>query len=204
MMTRKPLMKLVLMFLLLATFACGELRYAYLAPEAKDFHPKRIAVFPIEVWNHKEMDARTTVEQIVAGSLVERKSFDFVMDAETLRKRLADNDGLQNAVNDFFSKLRLVNFPDSALSRKIGEAAGIDSFLLVFVDEWKYIVEGDKKSAQVALTMEVYDVSTGKLMWKGSEIANNDYVIIKPELPKIARDVVRKMIKHIPRQTRGK
>ena len=74
----------------------------------------------------------------------------------------------------------------------------IDAFLLVSVDDWEYFVERDEKLAKVGITMELYDVSTGKLMWKAGHTIKNDYMLIKPELPKIARDVVRKMINYMP------
>jgi len=72
-MLRKLTVKLILTIFILTIVACGGLRFSQSEPEAVNFHPKRIAVFPIEVWNHKEADSRAVVEQIVAGSLVEKK-----------------------------------------------------------------------------------------------------------------------------------
>jgi hypothetical protein len=46
--------------------------------------------------------------------------------------------------------------------------------------------------------MELYDVSTGKLMWKAGHDIIEDYMIIKPDLPKVAQDVIRKMIGYMP------
>ena len=197
-MRTKLFVKYILMIFVLTTIACSGLRFSQSAPEAKDFHPRRIAILPVEVWNHKEADSRVVIEQIVAGSLVEKKLFSNVMDVESLQKQILANEELRNAKNEYFSKLQMLNFSDPDLSRKIGKLAGMDAFLLVSVDEWKYTVEGDKKAAQVGLTMEMYDVSTGKSMWKGGHAITNDYVLIKPELPKIARDVVRKMINYMP------
>ncbi|MFZ1980392.1 MAG: hypothetical protein WAU61_03735, partial [Smithella sp.] len=75
-MTKKSFAKYILMIFILTTIGCSGLRFSQLAPEAKDFHPQRVAVFPVEVWNYKEMtDSREAVEQIVAGSLVEKKLF---------------------------------------------------------------------------------------------------------------------------------
>jgi len=198
-MARKLLVKSFLIILILATAACGGLRFSQSDPEVKNFHPRRIAVFPMEVWNHKEVDSRAVVEQIVAGSLVEKKLFANVTDVESLRKQILASEELRNVKNDYFSKLQLLNFSDPALSKKMGELAKIDAFLLISVDEWKYSVNGDDKKAQVAMTMEMYDVSNGKLMWKAAHAITSDYVLLKPELPKIARDVVNKMIYYMPR-----
>ena len=198
-MTKKSFAKYILTIFILTTIGCSELRFSQLAPEAKDFHPQRVAVFPVEVWNHKEMtDSREAVEQIVAGSLVEKKLFPNVMYAESLNKQIQANEELHKVITVYLSKLRQLNFSDPDLSRKIGELAKIDAFLLVSVDDWEYFVERDEKLAKVGITMELYDVSTGKLMWKAGHTIKNDYMLIKPELPKIARDVVRKMINYMP------
>jgi hypothetical protein len=197
-MIKKLVVKCILITFILTTFGCSGLHFCQLAPEAKDFHPRRIAVLPMEVWNHKEVDSRRVVEQIVAGSLVEKNLFTNVTDVENLQKQIKENEELRKVKDEYFSKLKTLSFSDPDLSRKMGQLARIDAFLLLSVDEWKYAGEGDNKTAQVGLTMEMYDVSTGKLMWKARHSITNDYLLIKPELPKVARDVVRKMIDFMP------
>lgn len=198
-MVRKWFVKYTLTFFILATVACSGLRFSQSAPEIKDFHPQRVAVFPVEVWNHKEMiDSREVVEQIVAGSLVEKKWFSSIIDTESLKKQISDNQELSKVMTEYLSKLRMLTFSDPDLSRKIGELAKIDAFLLVSVDDWDYTTQNDKKLANVGMTMELYDVSTGKLMWKAGHTINEDYVLIKPELPTVARDLARKIISYMP------
>jgi len=198
-MVRKSLVKYILIIFVLTTIACSGLRFSQSAPEVKDFHPRIVAVFPVEVWNHKgENDAREAVEQIVAGSLVEKKWFTGVVYADDLKKQIQSSDELKKVMTDYLSKLRMVDFSDPVLSRKIGELAKIDAFLLVSVDDWEYTVERDKKLAKVGLTMELYDVSTGKLMWKAGHAVAEEYMIMKPDLPKVAQNVARKMISYMP------
>jgi hypothetical protein len=198
-MVRKSLVKYILIIFVLTTIACSGLRFSQSAPEVKDFHPKIVAVFPVEVWNHKEEnDSREAVEQIVAGSLVEKKWFASVVYADDLKKQIRASDELKKVMTDYLSKLRMVDFSDPVLSRKIGELAKIDAFLLVSVDDWEYTVERDKKLAKVGLTMELYDVSTGKLMWKSGHTIAEEYMIMKPDLPKVAQNVARKMISYMP------
>lgn len=197
-MVKKLFVKYLLIIFVLSTVACGGLNFNLLAPEAMDFHPQRIAVFPIEVWNHKEADSRTIVEEIVAGVLIKKKSFFSVTDVESLQKQILASEELKKAKDEYLSKRRLLDFYDSDLSRKIGELTQIDAFLLLSVDEWKYAEQDDKKIAQVGLTMELYDVATGKLMWKAHHTITKDYMLIKPELPGIAREVVSKMANYIP------
>jgi hypothetical protein len=197
-MAKKLFVKYILIVFVLLTVACEGLHFNQLAPEAKNFHPQRIAVFPIEVWNHKEVDSRVVVEQIVASSLVEKKFFTDVTDVENLKKQIKESEELRKVKDEYFDKLKMLTFSDPDLSKKMGELAKIDAFILLSVDEWKYTAVGDEKKAQVAMTMEMYDVSTGKWVWKANHSITSDYVLIKPELPKIARDVANKMIEYIP------
>jgi hypothetical protein len=46
--------------------------------------------------------------------------------------------------------------------------------------------------------MQLYDASTGKLMWKAGYGIKESYILIKPGLPDVARDVARKMISSMP------
>jgi len=185
-MIKKYFFKCILIFLMLTTVACSGLNFSQLAPEAIDFHPRRIAVFPIEVWNHKEIDSRTVVEQIVAGSLVKKKLFINVVDVENLQRQVLISTELKKAKEEYLSKLQQLGFSDANLSERIGKLLEVDAFLFLAVDEWKYTEKGDKKTAEVGLTMEMYDVATGKLIWKARHSIVNDYLLIKPELPGIA------------------
>ena len=197
-MIKKCCYVIVFIAFIFTTIACGGLRFSQLAPEAIDFHPQSIAIFPMEVWNHKEPDSRAVVEQIVAGSLIAKKMFIQVTDVEKLQKHVQENETLKNTKTEYLSKLRLLNFSDSDLSRKIGTMLQVEAILMLSVDEWKYVVQGDQKTAQVGLTMELYDVSTGKLMWKANHAVAKDYVLIKPDLPDLARSVVDKMVYYMP------
>jgi hypothetical protein len=197
-MTKNFFVKLTFVFFVSLIVACSGLKFSQLAPEALDFHPQRIALFPIEVWNHKEYDSRAVVEQVVAGSLVRKKMFTNVTDVESLQKQVLANEELRKAKDEYLSKLRHLAFSDPDLSRKIGELIEVDAFLFLSVDEWKYTPQGDTNMAQVELSMEMYDALTGKLMWKASHAINKDFLLIKPELIDIALDVVDKMAYYMP------
>ena len=197
-MRKKLFVKCILTIFILATIACSGLRFSQLAPEAKDFHPQKIAVFPVEMLNSEgTKGAREIVEQIIAGSLAEKKWFANIMDTESLNKQIRDNQELSKVTTEYLSKLR-IPFSDPDLSKKIGELVNVDAFLMVNVDEWEYTVEKDEKVAKVGMTMQLYEASTGKLMWKAGYGIKESYILIKPTLPKVARDVVRKMISSMP------
>jgi hypothetical protein len=68
----------------------------------------------------------------------------------------------------------------------------------VSVDEWGYTVQKDEKVAKVGMTMKLYEASTGKLMWKAGHAIMESYMFFKPDLPKVASDVIREMIVFMP------
>ena len=101
-------------------------------------------------------------------------------------------------MTDYLSKLRTVNFSDPDLSKKMGEMAKVDAFLLVSVDIWNYTVEKGDKVAKVSLGMKLYEAATGKIMWKAGHQIADSYILIKPDLPKVARNVVKEMVDYMP------
>ncbi|MEN6373824.1 MAG: hypothetical protein ABFD75_03445 [Smithella sp.] len=196
-MTRKIFAICSLISIIMSLAACGGLRFSQVSPEAKDFHPQRIAVFPVDpVGNNKE--SKGAVEQIVAGVLADQKWFSSVTDTESLNRQLSANEELRRTMADYLSKLQTVNFSDPDLSRKIGEITNADAFLLVSVDIWNYTMEKEDKFAKVSLGMKLYEAATGKLMWKAGHQIAQSYILIKPDLPDVARSVVKKMVYYMP------
>lgn len=196
-MARKLFIKCSLLLLIMSLAACGGLRFSQAMPEAKDFHPRTIAIFPMDIVGSNE-EARGAVEQIVAGVLAEKKWFSDITDAESLNRQLLANEELRKAMTDYVAKLRTVNFSDPDLSKKIGEMAKVDAFLLVSVDLWNYTVEKGDKVGKVSLGMKLYDAATGKLMWKAGHQVAKSYTFFKPALPDVARNVVEEMVDYMP------
>ena len=196
-MTRKIFVRCSLILLIMSLTACGGLRFSQVTPEAKDFHPQIVAIFPVEIAGNNE-EARGSVEQIVAGVLAEKKWFPDILDTESLNRQLLANEELRKTMIDYLSKLRTVNFSDPDLSKKMGELAKIDAFLLVTVDTWNYTVEKGDKVGKVSLGMKLYEASTGKIMWKAGHQIADSYMLIKPDLPKVARNVVKEMVDYMP------
>jgi hypothetical protein len=196
-MAAKLFVKCILLFFVLITIACGALRYSQVDLAAKDFHPQRIAIFPVvDVGTYEE--SRGDVEQITASVLIEKKWFADVTDTANLNRQIQANEELRKAMTDYLSKLRSLTFTDPDLSRKIGELAKIDAFLLISVDSWNYAVENKDKVAKVSIGMKLIEASTGKIMWKAGQHKSESYILIKPDLPKVARSVVRDMLDYMP------
>lgn len=182
--------------LALMLFGCGGLRYSQVAPEAKDFHPKTIGVLPVDVGTYEE--ARGVIDQIAAGVLVDKQWFTDVVAADTISNQIKSNDELQKVVFDYLSKLKTVNFSDPELSRKIGELSKIEAFLVINVDYWNYTKENDKKVAKVGIGIKMIDAGTGTILWKAGHHEAEDYMLIRPKLPNVAKDLIKKMISEMP------
>jgi exo-beta-1,3-glucanase (GH17 family) len=195
-MIKKIFVICILIIFVLSVIACSSLRFSQLAPEAKDFHPQRIVIFPADAVNYEE--AKGVVEKVVAGVLAEKKWFTNVIDAENLNRRILVNEELREVIKEYLSKLNTLDFSDPDLSRKIGELAKADAFLLVSVDAWNYAIEKDKKVAKVSLTMKLYEASSGKRIWKAGHDITESYILIKPHLSEVARNVTRDMVKEMP------
>ena len=188
--------RLILVSLALILGACGGLRFSQLDPSAKDFHPKRIVVFPADVGTYEE--ARNPIDQIVPGVLMDKKWFTDITDTASLNRQIQANDELRKAMTEYLSKLQTLNFSDAALSKKIGELTKADAFLLVAVDYWNYTVEKDKKLAKVSVGLKLIDAATGKIMWKAGHHLAESYLLLKPELSKVARSVVGDLVGEMP------
>lgn len=196
-MARKLFGKCSLILLIMSLAACGSLRFAQVMPEAKDFHPQSIAVFPVAIVGSNE-EAKSSLGPIVTEVLADKKWFTNVVNTEKINRQPLANEELGAAITDFTSKLQTVNFSDPELSKKIGELAKVDAFLLVSVDIWNYTVEKEDNIAVVSLGMKLYEAATGKLMWKAGHQVAEDYILLKPALPNVARNVVKEMVREMP------
>lgn len=195
-MIRKFFIRFILSIVVLSAMACGGLRFSQLDPAAKNYHPKRIAVFPADVGTYEE--ARSHIEQIVPGVLMDKKWFSDITDTASLNRQLQANEALRKDTTDYLSKLQTLNYSDPALSRKIGELTKTDAFLMVAVDYWNYTVEKDKKLAKVSIGLKLIDAETGKMMWKAGHHVADSYMLIKPDLSDVARSVVKEMVNEMP------
>ena len=196
-MTRKTFLLPVTMFLLLALAGCGTIRYSEVAPEAKDFHPKRIGVFPVDVGTYEE--ARGVIDQIIAGVLVDTNWFTAVVAADAISRQMQSSEELRKVFLGYMSKLKAVSYSDADLSRKLGEMIKVDAFLLVNVDYWNYTIEKGDKIAKIVMDVKMIDAASGKIMWTAGHHEVEEYILMKPALPDVAKSLVKRMIREMPR-----
>ena len=69
---------------------------------------------------------------------------------------------------------------------------------MVNVDYWNYSKESDNKVAKVGIGIKMVDAGSGKILWKAGHHEAEEYVLFKPKLPDVAKNLVKKMIKEMP------
>jgi hypothetical protein len=186
----------ILAVLLLSIPGCGGLRYSQVSPEAKDFHPQRIAVLPADATTFPE--AKGTIDRLLAELLNERGWFSSVIGGETFGRRQETDAELRQAASEYLAKLDKVSFSDPALSSRIGVLIDVEALLLVRVDYWNYTTEKDTKVGKVSLCIMMIEAKTGKTIWTAIHHRISDYLIIKPDLTDMARGLIREMIGYMP------
>jgi hypothetical protein len=186
----------LLMLLIISVFGCGGLRYSWVDSEANNYILKSLGIFPVDVGIHEE--ARGVADQVIAGVIIQKQWFKDVVTADSISKQMQVNEELRKIYLDYTTKLKAVNFSDPELSKKIGQISKVDAFLLVNVDYWIYTRENDEKVAKVGFGIKMIDASSGKILWKAGHHEAEDYMLIKPKLPDVAKNVFRKMIKEMP------
>jgi len=185
-----------LIFLVLGPSGCGELRYSEISPDARDFHPRKIAVLPADVAAFPE--AAGSVDRLFTEALTESRWFEGILGGESLAERLRKDEELRGAVSEYLEKLTKVKFSDPELSSRIGALTGTEAFLVNRVDSWNYTVLDDKKVGKVGLSITMVEAKTGKILWNAAHNRVSDYLIVKPELANMARGLIREMIDRMP------
>ncbi len=175
---------------------CSGLRYTEFSPEAKNFHPKTIGILPVDVGKNEE--ARGVIDKIVVDALHRKKWFDKVVSPDDVKQRMTADEGLHKGIDQYQSKLNLLNFSDPQLSQKIGETFGVEAILMVRVDYWLYTKDKGDDIAKAGLDMKLVDTGNGRLIWRAGHHIDKSYTLFKPAIPDVAQDVARKMISDLP------
>jgi hypothetical protein len=196
-MHRKMIFVTMSFLLALLVMGCGSLRYNTVAPEAKDFHPKRIGVLPVNLGSFAE--AQGIIDQAIVGALTEKGWFSRVVAENALIKHSGAKPELQDAITGYLDKLDKLNYSDPELSRKIAELSQVDALLIVSLDYWNYLKDVDYKIAKVGLGVRMVNAKTGKLVWEARHLQEDKYLVIKPELSDVAKSLMKEMAGFMPR-----
>lgn len=187
-------------FLFVATVllaACGGIRYSQVHPDAKEFHPKTIALLPVDV--RTSYEATGMADEVFTRVLRKNGLFRKVVSPTEIRERMEKDPAFSKEVTDYVTKFRAVSFSDPVLTRALADRLEIEAILLVTVDYWYYTVEGEDKIAKVGFAVDLVDASTGRIAWKAAHHEQKTYWLIKPALPDLAESVAGTITGEMPR-----
>ena len=191
------MMRLVLFLLVALSLAsCASINFSQLGPEAKDFHPKTIAVLPATVGEHEP--ARDIVDTIVSQSFVKTGWYDNIADAVTIKTQLTNSPELAKNIGNYIQQLNTLGVSDPALTTKLREALQTDALFLVYVTSWGHGRLEGNKVARVGLGVRLIDASKGTVMWKANHELIEEYWVIKPTLDKMAEELMALLLKEMP------
>jgi hypothetical protein len=194
-MTNKSWPVLGLLLGIMTFTACTDLRFSKVTPEAKNFHPTKVGIVSIDIGCYEE--AKGKIDRIIAEVLLDKEWFKSVETFDT-HKQFQSNGELSKFATNYFAKLKTVNYSDSELSKKIGEALNVDGLLIVTVEYWNYTQEKGKKVAKVSLGMKMIEAQTGNIVWQAAHHVAKKYIFLKPALTDVAKDVVKDMSRKMP------
>ena len=175
----------------------GKIRYSQSTPEAKDFRPERIAVLAVDTDAFPA--AEGIGEQIITDMLEKKHWYAKVESPAILKASLEKDEDLKKTISEYLKKLKMVNFSDPDLSKKIGEILNVQAFFVGKIDLWNYSIEDKKKFAKVGMEIRLIDAATGKVIWRANHNRIKDYWLFKPDLSEIAKGLVKDIINYVPR-----
>jgi len=192
------LMRKVLLFLFAVILSgCAGVNFSQVNPEAKDFHPKTIAVMPATVGEYES--SRDIIEQVISSSLLKTGYFENVVDSTSIKTQVAGSTELANDVSSFIQKLNTIGVSDTEAVSRIKTTVNTEALFLTYVTSWGYGRSEGNKVARVGLGVKLINATNGQLVWKANHEVTEDYTIIKPDLDDMAKDVMRVLIKEMPR-----
>ncbi|MBI2399470.1 MAG: hypothetical protein HYV23_00125 [Deltaproteobacteria bacterium] len=191
-------MKKVVLFLFAVVLSgCAGVNFSQVNPEAKDFHPKTIAVMPATVGEYES--SRDIIEQVISSSLLKTGYFENVVDSTSVKTQVAGSAELANDVSSFIQKLNTIGVADTEAVSRIKTTVNTEALFLTYVTSWGYGRSEGNKVARVGLGVKLVNAANGQLVWKANHEVTEDYTIIKPGLDDMAKDVMSVLIKEMPR-----
>lgn len=189
--------KILLPLLLFVICGCAGVNFSQVNPEAKDFHPKSIAVMPATVGEYES--SRDIIDQTISKSLLKTGYFENVVDSTSVKTQIGASTELANDVSSFIQKLNTIGVSDAEAVSRIKASVNTEALFFTYVTTWGYGRSEGNKVARVGLGVKLVNASNGQLVWKASHEVTEDYTIMKPNLNDMAMDVMKVLLKEMPR-----
>lgn len=175
---------------------CAGINFSQVSPDAKDFHPKTIAVLPAIVGGYEP--ARDIIDIVVSQSLSKTGWYDNIADAVTIKTRVSSSPELAANIGNYIQQLNTLGVSEPTLTAKLRESLQTDALFLVYVTSWGYGRLEGNKVARVGLGVRLIDASKGTVIWKANHELIEEYWVIKPDLDKMADKLMKLLLKEMP------
>lgn len=188
-----------MLFLFLAVIfisGCAGINYSQMSPEAKDFHPKTIAVLPATVGEHES--SRDIIDTVVSSSLLKSGWYQNVVDSVTIKTQVSSSSELANDLTGYIQKMNTLGISDSAVISKLNDSLHTEALLLTYVTSWGYGREDGDKVARVGIGLKLVNAGSGQLIWKANHEIIEDYTFFKPSLDEMAKEVMTELLDEMP------
>ncbi|MDD5170380.1 MAG: hypothetical protein PHN75_16310 [Syntrophales bacterium] len=190
----------IAVFIVIGIVACSgvKLRHIEANPDARNFHPKSIAVLPVDAGTYAE--AKGIADAVILEALADTKWYGNIVAGDKMQKLLLSDAEFQKAVLDYTMKLKTLGFSDPELSKKIGDTAKVDALLIANVEYWFYTKEDDNNIAKVGMGITMIDANTGKQIWTAAHHIDEIYrfSFSKPTLSEAAKKLAGLIVNAMP------
>lgn len=189
--------RLLFIFVALSFTGCASINFSQVSPDAKDFHPKTIAVLPATVGQYES--ARDVIDTIVSQSLVKTGWYDNIEDSVSIKAQVSSSPELAANIGNYIQQLNTLGMSEPILTAKLHEALQTDALFLVYVTSWGYGRLEGNKVARVGLGVKLVNASKGAIMWKANHEFIEEYWVFKPTLETMAEKLMALLLKEMPR-----
>ncbi|MFQ5580872.1 MAG: hypothetical protein ACE5FZ_09685 [Nitrospiria bacterium] len=193
----KQIKKISLFFLTIVFIVgCGGLNFSQISPEARNFHPKTIAILPATVGQYES--ARDVVDVAASKNLANRGWFDNVIDVTSIKAQTSRTPELANDLSAYIQRINTLGISDSEMAKRLHNRLKADALFLTYITSWGYGRMEGNKVGRVGLGLKLVDASKGTIIWKANHELTEDYLLFKPKLDNIADDVLEVLLDEMP------
>nr|WP_256502738.1 penicillin-binding protein activator LpoB [Desulfuromonas sp. KJ2020] len=149
-----------------------------------------VAVLPLE--NHSaEKFAAERLRDVVTTELLARRLF-----------KVVEKGDLRRFLREEVAEAETVSL-DASTAKRMGKALNVDAYLAGSVDDYSELRNGSYSYPQVALTLRLVDVQTGRIIWQASDSARGYstfgriFGFASPSVNEVSYRLVRDLLKSL-------